>query len=70
MSLSADEMARPRAKGNRPAASEPAAPCPDPNRCEYRHRHHAGPWSCAFNHPRQGDAQRAELLGLPEGGER
>jgi hypothetical protein len=26
-------------------------PCPDPSRCEYRHRHASGPWTCDFNHP-------------------
>jgi hypothetical protein len=26
--------------------------CPDPRRCEYRHRHASGPWTCEFNHPR------------------
>lgn len=33
--------------------SGPGLPsCPDPARCEHRMRHHAGPWSCEFNHPR------------------
>jgi hypothetical protein len=33
-------------------------PCPDPNRCRYFLRHAAGPWTCAYNHPRvhEGDA--------------
>jgi hypothetical protein len=26
-------------------------PCPDPLRCEYRHRRAAGPWTCEANHP-------------------
>ncbi len=29
----------------------PAPPCPDPLRCDHRHRHANGPWTCAANHP-------------------
>lgn len=27
-------------------------PCSDELRCDYRHRFAAGPWTCAWNHPR------------------
>jgi hypothetical protein len=34
------------------AAQFDGGPCPDPSRCEYRHRHASGPWTCEFNDPR------------------
>jgi hypothetical protein len=32
--------------------------CPDPRRCEHRHRHASGPWTCEFNHSRDGERLR------------
>ncbi|MEA2199444.1 MAG: hypothetical protein QOI89_40 [Solirubrobacteraceae bacterium] len=34
--------------------------CPDPTHCEHRWRHATGPWSCAYNHPRQGSRQAVD----------
>jgi hypothetical protein len=36
--------------------------CPDPTCCQHRGRHAAGPWTCDFNHPQEGERGAAVVV--------